>query len=59
MFCLFPQSIEYFLGDALGSLRQLTDATGAVTLTHSYDPYGNVIRREGTGSSIYGFDAEN
>ena len=50
--------MEFFLGDALGSVRQLTDASGAVTLTQSYDPYGNVIQSEGTGSSIYGFDAE-
>ena len=49
---------EYFLGDALGSLRQLTDASGAVTLTHSFDPYGNGISCQGNTSSIYGFDAE-
>jgi uncharacterized protein RhaS with RHS repeats len=34
------QNTEYFLGDALGSVRQLTNADGAVTLAKSYDPYG-------------------
>ena len=33
-------STEYFLGDALGSVRQLTDASGAITLAKSYAPYG-------------------
>ncbi|MEK7784491.1 MAG: hypothetical protein AAB658_03555, partial [Chloroflexota bacterium] len=32
---------QYFLGDALGSVRQLVSANGAVTLTRSYEPYGS------------------
>lgn len=48
----------YFLGDALGSVRQLTDGSGAITRTESYDPYGNAISSEGTATSIYGFDDE-
>ena len=51
-------NMGYFLGDALGSVRQLTDASGSVTLTQSYEPYGEVLSNEGTGTSIYGFDAE-
>jgi RHS repeat-associated protein len=35
-----PQSKIYFLGDALGSVRQLTDSTGTITLSRSYTPYG-------------------
>ncbi|MEK7784037.1 MAG: hypothetical protein AAB658_01270 [Chloroflexota bacterium] len=34
---------QYFLGDALGSVRQLVSANGAVTLTRSYEPYGSVL----------------
>ena len=49
---------EYFLEDALGSVRQLADATGAITLAKSYDPYGNVIGSEGEAESIYGYDGE-
>jgi len=33
---------EYFLGDALGSVRQLTDQAGAITYSKGYDPYGVV-----------------
>jgi RHS repeat-associated protein len=49
---------EYFLGDALGSVRQLTDATGAVTLSKSYEPYGDVMASAGDGTSAYGFTNE-
>ncbi len=34
-------ALEYFLTDALDSLRQLADATGVVTLARNYDPFGN------------------
>jgi YD repeat-containing protein len=34
---------EYYLGDALNSVRQLTNSTGDVTLTRVYDPYGSTI----------------
>jgi hypothetical protein len=30
----------YHLGDALGFVKQLTDASGEVTLANAYDPYG-------------------
>ena len=32
----------YFLGDALGSVRQLVDGSGAVTMIKNYEPYGEV-----------------
>ncbi|MEW5942140.1 MAG: hypothetical protein AB1750_20940 [Chloroflexota bacterium] len=38
---------EYFLGDALGSVRQLTDSDGVITLAKSYAPYGEVIQSAG------------
>ena len=49
---------SYFLGDALGSVRQLTDSNGAVTLSKSYQPYGSVLSTSGSGSSAYGFTGE-
>lgn len=49
---------EYYLTDALGSVRQLTDSTGAVTLARTYDPYGKVKTTSGSSSSSYGFTAE-
>jgi RHS repeat-associated protein len=50
---------EYFLGDALGSVRQLTDQTGAITYAASYDPYGVVTQVSGEGQSAYGYTAES
>jgi len=49
---------EYLLGDALGSVRQLTNAKGMVTLAKSYDPYGNVSANDGTDSTAYGHTGE-
>lgn len=49
---------EYFLGDALGSVRQLTDSTGAVTFAQNYAPYGSVATTSGSGASSYGFTNE-
>ncbi len=49
---------EYFLGDALGSGRQLADPAGAVTLTQSYAPYGETISSVGSGYSAYQFTGE-
>jgi RHS repeat-associated protein len=36
-------NMGYFLGDALGSVRQLADGTGEVVLGRSYDPYGVTV----------------
>ena len=46
---------EYFLGDALGSVRQLSDAAGAITLAWTYDPYGVVSATSGAGQTSYGY----
>ena len=37
---------EWFLGDALGSVRQLVDDDGAVVLARDYDPYGQMVSAE-------------
>ena len=44
--------------DALGSVRQLTDASGVVTLAKAYEPYGQVLDSQGAGASSYGFTGE-
>jgi len=49
---------EYFLGDALGSVRQMVDSSGAVTLARSYDPYGVVTASSGVGQTSYGVTDE-
>jgi len=50
---------EYFLGDALGSVRQLADSASVVTLTQSYAPYGETVSSVGTGASVYQFTGES
>ena len=49
---------EYFLGDALGSVRQLTDASGEVTLANAYEPYGVLAQTAGSAHTSYGFTGE-
>lgn len=49
---------EYFLGDALGSVRQLTNNTGAITYARAYDPYGVVTQTIGSSQSAYAFTGE-
>ncbi|MCC7358292.1 MAG: hypothetical protein IT317_02375 [Anaerolineales bacterium] len=49
---------EYFLGDALGSVRQLADENGDVTLARSYEPYGDVLSSAGSGVTSYSFTGE-
>jgi RHS repeat-associated protein len=49
---------EYFLGDALGSVRQLANNSGAVTYARAYDPYGVVASTIGTSHSSYAFTGE-
>ena len=49
---------EYFLGDALGSVRQMADAAAVITLAKSYDPYGVESVTSGAGSTNYGFTGE-
>ncbi len=49
---------DYFLGDAPGSVRQLVDVSGTVTLAKNYEPYGTVMQSAGNGTSVYGFTGE-
>jgi YD repeat-containing protein len=51
-------SREYFLGDALGSVRLLVDEAGEVVRTQSYQPYGEGLAGTGTGTTSYGFAGE-
>jgi RHS repeat-associated protein len=51
-------STEWFLGDALGSVRQVVDDGGEVVLARDYAPFGVVLSENGTGGSGYGFTGE-
>jgi RHS repeat-associated protein len=48
----------YFLHDALGSMRQMTDSSADLTLARTYDPYGNVVSSSGAGETMYGYTGE-
>ncbi|MFH2102920.1 MAG: RHS repeat-associated core domain-containing protein, partial [Chloroflexota bacterium] len=45
-------------GDALGSVRQMTDVNGAVTYTAAYSPYGETLGSQGAAATPYGFTGE-
>jgi len=49
---------EYFLGDALGSVRQVADPAAEAVLTQSYQPYGEVLNQYGDAATPYGFTGE-
>jgi RHS repeat-associated protein len=51
-------SAEYFLGDALGSVRQMADANGEITFARGYDPYGVVTYTTGASQTEFGFTGE-
>jgi hypothetical protein len=55
---LQPGGFLYHLGDALGSVRQLMDASGEVKLARSYEPYGSVLSSSGNGGSAFAFTGE-
>jgi RHS repeat-associated protein len=44
--------------DGHGSVRILTDATGAVTDRYDYDAFGNIISQAGTTSNVYLYSGE-
>jgi RHS repeat-associated protein len=42
----------------LGSIRALTNTTGAVVATKTFDPYGNITGTTGSATSAFGFAGE-
>ncbi len=51
-------SDSYYLQDALGSTKALTDATGTLTDSYAYDAYGDIIASSGSTSSAYQYAGE-
>jgi RHS repeat-associated protein len=51
-------STGYFLTDVLGSVRQVSDPTAAITLAQSYSPYGEVTTSLGSFATNYGYAGE-
>jgi RHS repeat-associated protein len=48
----------YVLPDHVGSVRQLTNAGGQVTLAQGYDPFGVLFEVAGSGASEFGYTGE-
>jgi RHS repeat-associated protein len=49
---------DYFLTDALGSVRQIANQSGSVRLGQAYDPFGNILGWSGQDGSSYGYAGE-
>jgi RHS repeat-associated protein len=49
---------QYYMGDALGSVRQLVDPPGGISLARSYEPFGSPLTQAGIFTSSYGFAGE-
>jgi RHS repeat-associated protein len=50
-------STEFFMGDGLGSVRQLA-VSDEITLTKSYAPYGEDLYSTGSGESAFAYTGE-
>ncbi|MBK1702980.1 FG-GAP-like repeat-containing protein [Halochromatium glycolicum] len=50
--------LSHYHADGLGSVRALTDATGAVTDSYVYDGYGNEVATTGSTDNPYRFAGE-
>ena len=48
----------YYLGEALGSVRQLANAGAAVTLARSYEPFGDTLTSSGAAATVMQFKGE-
>jgi len=49
---------RYHVPDALGSVRQLVDASGVVSLARGYRPFGDPLTTVGSSATTYGFAGE-
>ena len=50
--------LSFYGYDGHGSVRQLTNSTGAVTDTYDYDAFGNLINSTGSTPNVYLFAGE-
>ncbi|HXM51466.1 MAG TPA: PKD domain-containing protein [Pyrinomonadaceae bacterium] len=51
-------SLSFYQYDGHGSVRQLTNASGAITDAYDYDAFGNLINRSGTTPNDYLYSGE-
>jgi len=48
-------AVHYYHQDQLGSTRAITDQTGNLSATSTYDPYGNPVAQTGTLTNPFGY----
>jgi RHS repeat-associated protein len=53
-----PDGTHWFDYDGLGSVRALTDASGTLTDTYTYEAFGSVAHRTGTTANDFRFTGE-
>lgn len=53
-----PAAWQYNIPDALGSVRQVVDPQGQVTLARNYDPFGGLLSSSDNATTAYGFAGE-
>ena len=53
-----PSGTSFYGYDGHGSVRLLTDATGAVTDRYDYDAFGNIISQAGSTPNVYLYSGE-
>jgi RHS repeat-associated protein len=53
-----PSGWQFYLGDALGSVRQLVDVSNGVGAGMTYEPFGDDLVSTGVANSVYGFTGE-
>ena|GEM_PF-6317430 len=51
-------TLSFYQYDGHGSVRQLTNQSGAITDTYTYDAFGNLINRTGTTANDYLYAGE-
>jgi RHS repeat-associated protein len=57
-FAQVGDTTQFFLDDALGSVRQLANTGGGLTLARTYDPYGAARSDSHLANTSYGFAGE-
>ncbi|MFY0564561.1 PKD domain-containing protein [Archangium lansingense] len=53
-----PEGSRFYIADGLGSVRHLTDESGAVTDSYRYDAFGTLLGHQGTDANPYLFAGE-
>jgi RHS repeat-associated protein len=48
----------FYARDHLGSIREMTDSSGAIAARYDYDPYGRVTKISGNKDSVFNFTGE-